>query len=101
MSLYYEDDAVTLYHGDCLTEHREWLAAEVLVTDPPYGMAYESGWVKGPRSIAGDGTTEVRDAALAAWGERPAIAFGRWNVPRPAAVRARLIQEVLDLGGLQ
>lgn len=96
MSLYYQDDHVTLYHGDCLTEHREWLAADVLVTDPPYGMAYESGWVKDrpSQAIAGDQTTEIRDAALALWGvldSRPAIAFGKWNVERPANVRARLI----------
>ena len=91
MSLYYQDPFVTLFHGDCLTDHREWLDADVLVTDPPYGVSYKSGWVKEDRTIAGDATPEVRDKALEAWGDRPAIMFGAWDIPRPAATRARLI----------
>lgn len=92
---YYQDDYVTLYHGDCLTEHREWLTADVLVTDPPYGVAYTSGHVPGRKrsttGIANDKNTDVRDAALEAWGTRPALSFGRWDVPRPAGTKSRLI----------
>lgn len=80
MSIYYQDDAVTLYHGDCLTEHREWLEADVLVTDPPYGIAFE-GWsnTRGGRqreSIANDKTTAVRDAAIALMEGKTSIVFG-------------------------
>lgn len=98
MSLYYEDEYVQLHHGDCRAI-RGWTQAQVLVTDPPYGMDYTGfGGRKGePRrtagrlTVAGDMTTEVRDDVLEMWGDRPAIVFGRWNMPRPVATRHRLI----------
>lgn len=92
MSLYFENELVTLYHGDCL-EITEWLAADVLITDPPYGMSYDSNRVKGreSQSIKNDSTIEVRDKALEAWNNKPGLVFGTWRVEKPQATRNVLI----------
>ncbi|WP_341768268.1 DNA-methyltransferase [Escherichia coli] len=95
MSIYYTDDKVTLHHGDCL-EITDWLDADVLVTDPPYGMAFQSNQRRGGRleRIAGDQDTAVRDAAVDLWrrgGDRPSLVFGRWSIAAPAGERQRLI----------
>ncbi len=99
MTPYFERDGIVIYHGDC-REILPGLAADVMVTDPPYGMVYESnmrgrwGYVSA-RTIAhpieGDGDTAARDAVLASWGERPALVFGTWKQPRPEGTRQVLI----------
>ncbi len=90
---YYQDEHVTLWHGDCL-EISAWLEADVLVTDPPYGSD-ASSFGYGRRQLNGDGkqregvqiandlTTDVRDRALALWGDRPALIFGSPRLPEP------------------
>ena len=87
---YYADDAVTLYHGDC-RQITEWLVADVLVTDPPYGRGWKQGRTRrlthaddSHDGIAGDLDTTTRDTALALWGNRIAIAFGDFMLPPPA-----------------
>jgi DNA modification methylase len=94
---YYQDDLVTLYHGDCL-EVTDWLDADVLVTDPPYGIAWKgittglnAGYEKHKAGIAGDNTIQARDDVLTLWGEKPAIVFGSWKIARPAKTKHRLI----------
>lgn len=99
---YYADAAVTLYNADC-REVTEWLAADVLICDPPYGSQFSIGNPKGGYgrrqnaagtskhastrpgaevggfTIANDGTVETRDAALSMWGQAgggPALVFG-------------------------
>jgi site-specific DNA-methyltransferase (adenine-specific) len=90
---YYSDDLVTLYHGDCL-EVTEWLSADVLVTDPPYGQDYRSRRAgensKSARSIANDKDSVVRDGALEMWGDRPRVVFEGRDVP-PLPAQARLV----------
>jgi hypothetical protein len=87
---YYERGGVTLYHGD-LREIPEWLCADVLICDPPYGMGYRSFFrrsssTKPPGApIASDESTDLRGELLRLWGaDKPAAIFGTSKVPRPS-----------------
>ena len=74
MKPYYQDDAVTIYHGDC-REVMEWQKAGVLVTDPPYGIGWTVPKYNGGRAhdgIANDSSTAARDYIIDA--ERPLAA---------------------------
>lgn len=94
---YYSDDLVTLYHGDN-REITEWLDADAMVTDPPYG-GWRQGRLKDKRGgykaesasragIIGDDSTAARNTALTMWGpDRPAILFGDLMLAPPAAAR--------------
>jgi site-specific DNA-methyltransferase (adenine-specific) len=103
---YYQDELVTLYHGNCL-EVPEWLTADVLVTDPPYGIDYNSGSRREnlAPSILNDKDTKYRDDALKAWGSsRPALMFGTWRIQRPADTKALLVWDTkgaLGMGDLR
>jgi site-specific DNA-methyltransferase (adenine-specific) len=92
---YYSHDGITLYHGDCL-EVGAWLAGDVLVTDPPYGIGWSlHGENRNARSyghpgIQGDGDVAARDAVLARWAPRPAVVFGSFRSDAPADLRQTL-----------
>jgi hypothetical protein len=106
MTPYFADDSVTLYHGDS-REVTEWLAADVLVTDPPYGSqllspgnnnagGYGRRYVHSRgrvgATIVGDEDTAARDGVLTAWGDRPALVFASPRMPEPPmAVADRLV----------
>lgn len=110
MDAYYQDDAVTLYHGDCLELADLWTSADVLVTDPPYGRGWVSGsgmtnsfgrgrGSKAHGGIANDDDTSTRDAALTVWGARPAVVFGDPLITQPAgAVQALVYAKPVDSG---
>ena len=61
MTPYYQDDLVTLYHGDA----REWSeAADVLITDPPYGIGLTVKTSDYRQSRAFDGGESLRASKL-------------------------------------
>lgn len=116
MTLYYQAENVTLHHGDCL-EIDGWLEADVLVTDPPYGINHRDKRMSGStlsdrtrRSqeriaqgitypIGGDRDPGLRDAALTLWGsDKPGLVFGHWRIPRPGNTRQRLLWCKTDPG---
>ena len=94
MSIYYSDESVTLYHGDC-REIDAWEAAHSLVTDPPYGIAWNSLSAKYSRKhdgIANDGSTAARDYVVGQWGSiKPAILFGSPILPPPRGTKQTLV----------
>jgi hypothetical protein len=77
---YYHDGQVTIWHGDA-RKITTWLAADVLVTDPPYGVQAKrrrGTWSmpeERPDTIAGDLDTEVRDTILGIWSQ-PVLMLG-------------------------
>jgi site-specific DNA-methyltransferase (adenine-specific) len=92
---YYADEAVTLYLGDC-REVTDWLAADVLVTDPPYGIGHVTGFggsrpsTREPQSIVNDEDFSCAQEAITLAASMPmAICANHASLERTlAAVRA-------------
>ena len=81
-------------------------SADVLVSDPPYRIAFESNYVSAQTTarwmrsqIANDGTTDARDAVLA-WHSGPWAVFGSNKAEAPAGARAPLIWDKGPASGM-
>lgn len=102
---YYEDELVTIFNANVRSSLWDFTPrADVLITDPPYGIDYNSGSRRDKlaASIEGDKDTFIRDFVLAAW-TGPALVFGTWRIPRPQRTHTRLIWDTkgaLGMGNL-
>jgi DNA modification methylase len=92
----------TLYLGDCMEILPTLSGLDVLVSDPPYGIAYASGMggkFKGV-SIANDVSTDTRDSVLCLFDGKPALVFGSWKRPRPEGTKQVIVWEKGDHVGM-
>jgi DNA modification methylase len=97
---YYEDEHSTIYCADCRDVLPHLLKASLVCTDPPYGVAYSSGWenkFKGVQ-IANDEDTKIRDEVLDCIDFERAFVFGTWKKSKPVGVKETLIWDKGTVG---
>lgn len=100
-------EGVELWLGDCREILPTLGKVAITLTDPPYGMSYESGhatdalWAAG-RKITNDHSTAARDTVLALI-DGPALVFGTRKIQEPEGVRMFLTWDkgpALGMGAL-
>ena len=98
----------TLYLGDCRDVLPTLGKVDAVVTDPPYGINYCSGyatdtlWAAG-RTITNDFDVSARDSALVLCQDVPALVFGSRKAALPVGCRQVLIWDkggALGMGAL-
>jgi DNA modification methylase len=92
----------TLYLGDCRDILPTLGPVDAVVTDPPYGVSYETGMggkFKGVR-IIGDESVALRDELLSMLPDVRAVVFGSWKAPKPEGTKQTLIWEKGDHVGM-
>jgi DNA modification methylase len=109
MQPYYEHGGITIYHGDCREVLPGLEAPDCILTDPPYGIAWEqhgggkTGKSRGMRrrpGIIGDADTSARDAILVLYPTIPALVFGSFRAAFPLGVVQVLIYRKTPDAGL-
>lgn len=89
MTPYYDDGQCVIYHGDCrdVADSLARESVDLLLTDPPYGMAFVSGWTAAQTTVRSDGIRQgvrvVRGALNALSGtfanDMHALVFCHWE----------------------
>jgi DNA modification methylase len=105
---YYQDSACTIYHGDCREILPSLPEVDLVLTDPPYGIQYDTGYrIPGVTPWSGqiycDEDTSARDAALSMLEGVPMLVFGSRKCNPPVGTRMVLVWDkgaALGMGAL-
>lgn len=110
MKPYYEQDGITIYHGDCrdILPRLDTGSIDLVLTDPPYGIDYATNFAVGGvggaswinTEIQNDHDTSTRDHVLTLLNGIPAFVFGTWKRQRPSAARSILIWDKGPASGM-
>jgi DNA modification methylase len=106
---YFERDGIVIYHADCrdVLPGLNRSTVDVLLTDPPYGIAYATNYaVRGVGAswlgteIANDGDTDLRDWVVR-WGAGlPMFVFGSWKRQPPIGTHTVLVWDKGPASGM-
>jgi len=85
MKPYYQDDYITIYHGDCREILPSLEKVDLVLTDPPYGIHHSSnhGASWQGQEIVGDESTVLRDFILRECEGIPMFIFSTWKIDIP------------------
>lgn len=72
MTPYYEQDGITIYHGDCAVALRVLGHFDLLATDPPYGIGADVGQSARANRQDGKALAPSRDYGITNWDSEPA-----------------------------
>ena len=92
MKPYYEHNGIVIYNADCREVLTTFTKADLVVTDPPYGMAFRSNYRSVRHaSIVGDDALPIEAISeCVAASLRAAYVFCRWDnlidMPKPRSV---------------
>jgi len=89
---YYERNGITIFHGDCRDILPHLGPVDLVLTDPPYGIALEEHGRSGyDWTIQGDSSSSLGESVLSSVANLPTVTFAPLKRPWPGKWRQILI----------
>lgn len=81
MKPYYKENGITIYHGDCRDILPTLPKVDLVLTDPPYGMNFQSNHraIKHLKIIGDEALDVILIRNIISFAERASYIFCRWD----------------------